>query len=348
VNRSTPLSADARRLLELGSQVEPPTAEQDERMGRALAPLFRTGRTGPASTTGSPIGAEPRSMSPRGPIHVTAGEHERSGIRWRVTPRAATRWLEPLRSLEPLKDAKLWLTLGALAATASASFWLGRLSTPAELAPTELAGAKLAGAELAAAEHESPLDARGAANRFAPAAGAAPAIASASWAASLLDAPDRAVSSVTPSVPEAASSARAAVHAPLLDTMPGDTALPDTPLPDTALPDTLLPSHPRPSQPLPSNEPNLRRGTRGRPLGLAAEIEQLARAEAALRQGRPARALRVLEQRSVQHLVEQAAALRAIAECELGVATASRSKRDVLERWPASAFQARIARACPP
>jgi hypothetical protein len=50
----------------------------------------------------------------------------------------------------------------------------------------------------------------------------------------------------------------------------------------------------------------------------------------------------------VQHLLEQAAALRAIAECELGVATASRSVRDVIERWPASAFQARIARACQP
>jgi hypothetical protein len=323
MNRSTPLSADARRLLELGSHVEPPTAEQDERMGRALAPLFRSGRTGPTSTTGSPLGPEQRSLSPRGPSPVTAREHERSGIRSTAAPRAATRLLETLRSLEPLKDAKLWLTLGALAATASASFWLGRVSTPAELA---------------VAEQGSPLDARGVSS-LAPAAGATPALASASWAASLLEAPDRSVSSRAPSVPEAASSTPPGVHAPLPDAMPGDATRPDA---------MLLPSNPRPSPPLPSNEPNRRRGTPARSLGLAAEIEQLARAEAALRQGRAAHALRVLEQRSVQHLMEQAAALRAIAECELGVATASRSMRDVLERWPASAFQARIARACRP
>jgi hypothetical protein len=50
----------------------------------------------------------------------------------------------------------------------------------------------------------------------------------------------------------------------------------------------------------------------------------------------------------VQHLLEQAAALRAIAQCELGVAAAATRARDVLERWPASAFQPRIARACGP
>jgi hypothetical protein len=316
MNRSTPLSADARRLLELGSHVDPPTAEQDERMGRALAPLFRTGRIGPTSTAGSPLGVEQRSVSPGGPSHVTTREHEQSGIRLRTAPRPATRWLEPLQGL---KDAKMWLTLGALAATASASFWLGRLSTPAELAPAGLAPTMLAAAELAAAEQESPL-------------------ASASWAASLLDSSDGAVSSRAPSVPEAASSARAIVATTLPDTMPAD-AMPA----DAMLADPLLPS-----KPLPSNEPSLRRGTRARSLGLDAEIEQLARVEAALRQGRAERALRLLEQRSVQHLLEQAAALRAIAECELGVATASRSVRDVLERWPASAFQARIARACQP
>jgi hypothetical protein len=81
-------------------------------------------------------------------------------------------------------------------------------------------------------------------------------------------------------------------------------------------------------------------------LGLAAEIEQLARVEAALRQSRPAHALVVLEERSVQHLLEQAAALRAIAECDLGSAAAARRARDTLERWPTSAFQSRIANAC--
>jgi hypothetical protein len=329
MNRSTPLSADARRLLELGSHVEPPTAEQNERMERALAPLFRTGRPAPFSLEGagdptrasapaarSPLGgAEQRSAN----LHRRAGnessngspqEHERSGVRLRTAPRALPAWLEPLQGL---RDAKIWLTIGALAATASASFWLGRLSTPAELASVEVASVELVSAGLAPA-----LDARRAETVVAPPAEPAPALSSASSTASLLDASEHAESSQAassqapftraPSVPDAAAAAGAVLH--------------------TSLP---------------------RGGTRAhRSLGLAAEIEQLARAEAALRQGRAGHALVVLGQRSVRHLQEQAAALRAIAECELGVATAAGSAREVLERWPTSAFQARISRACLP
>jgi hypothetical protein len=335
MSRSTPLSAEARRLLELGSHVEPPTAEQDERMARALAPLFRTGRPGPltlegagtptrasAPAAGSPLGgAGAGSANSYGARHGAAPEHENTGVRVRAASRA-TRLFGPLPGLGPrqfwgplhgLRDAKLWLTLGALAATASASFWLGRLSTPAELAPTEFALAGLTLADLPPA-----LDARRRESVVTPPAEATPALASASMAASLLDASEPAVanlaasglapSSVPPPEPGAAGGARAASHT----------------------------SRPR-------------AGARAqRSLGLAAEIEQLARAEAALRQGRAAHALLVLQQRSVQHLKEQAAALRAIAECELGVATAAGSARDVLEQWPASAFQPRIARACQP
>lgn len=333
MSRSTPLSAEARRLLELGSHVEPPTAEQDERMARALAPLFRTGRPGPftiegagaptrasAPAAGSPLGgAAAGSSNPHGASHGTAPEHENTGVRVRAASRATPRVFGPLPergprhfwgSLRGLKDAKLWLTLGALAATASASFWLGRLSTPAELAPTEFALAGLTLADL-----PSALDARRRESVVTHPAEAMPALAAASMAASLLDASEPAVANLTAS--------------------------------------SLAPSSVPPPEPggarAASHTPRPRVGTRAqRSLGLAAEIEQLARAEAALRQGRAAHALLVLEQRSVQHLKEQAAALRAIAECELGVATAAGSARDVLERWPASPFQPRIARACQP
>jgi hypothetical protein len=233
-----------------------------------------------------------------------------------------------------VRDAKLWLTLGALAATASASFWLGRLSTPAELAPAGLAGAELAPAGLAPTELVSArvgpaLDVRTAASLMAPApeAGARPAaggaLSPANVAASPLDPSDRLMSSGAPSLAIAAGEVRA----------PARTSLPHAMLSLAKLP--------------PEPAVRERAGARAqRSLGLAAEIEQLARAEAALRQGRAAHALVVLERGSVRHLLEQAAALRAIAECELGLSTAAGSARDVLERWPASAFQPRIARAC--
>lgn len=343
MNRSTPLSADARRLLELGSHVEPPTAEQDERMARALAPLFRTGRpapfslegTGaptraPAPAAGSPLGgAEQRSANLRRRAgneanHGSPHEHERSGVRLRA-PRALPAWLGPLQGL---RDAKIWLTIGALAATASASFWLGRLSTPAEVASVEVASFEVTPVAVVSAGLAPPLDARRAETVVAPPAEAAPALASASLAASRLDAPELAESGQAES--SQAESSQPVSNQPLATRAP---SVPDAARGAGAVLRTSL----------------TRGGTRAhRSLGLAAEIEQLGRAEAALRQGRAGHALVVLGQRSVRHLQEQAAALRAIAECELGVATAAGSAREVLERWPASAFQARIARACLP
>jgi hypothetical protein len=344
MNRSTPLSADARRLLELGSHVEPPTAEQDERMERALAPLFRTGRPAPFAlegagaptraptpAAGSPLGgAEQRAANLRRradheATHGSPHEHERSGVRLRAAPRALPAWLGPLQGL---RDAKIWLTIGALAATASASFWLGRLSTPAELASVEVTSFEVASVEVVSAGLAPPLHARPAETVVAPPAEAAPALASASLAASPLDAPELAVSGQ-------AESSQAESSQPVSSQPPSTRApsVPDAASGDGAVVRTSLP----------------RGGTRAhRSLGLAAEIEQLARAEAALRQGRAGHALVVLGQRSVRHLQEQAAALRAIAECELGVATAAGSAREVLERWPTSAFEPRIARACLP
>jgi hypothetical protein len=79
--------------------------------------------------------------------------------------------------------------------------------------------------------------------------------------------------------------------------------------------------------------------------GLAAEIERLARAEAALRQGRSSSALSELELPAA-HLVEQAAALRAIANCELGRGAAVLGAGEALRRWPGSAFAPRIRAAC--
>jgi hypothetical protein len=329
MNRSAPLSADARRLLELGSHVEPPTAEQNERMDRALAALFRTPRPGPA--TGSPLGAAEQPSA--GPLHEAAGgmgkpagNGELSGIRLRAAPRARSRFFEPLHGLG---DGKLWLTLGALAATASASFWLGRLSTPAEEggaieAQTSASVALLASSESDRTESMAAIGASALGLLEAVAPSARPTSTS----------PTSASPTFAPR-PLAAAGQLAAVPAAVSD----ESAAP----PGGGV---HTPQHASPAR----AKPGLRRdGARSlRSAGLAAEIEQLARAEAALRQGRAEHALVVLEQRSVQHLLEQAAALRAIAQCELGVASAPGSARHVLERWPASAFQPRIMRACGP
>ena len=79
---------------------------------------------------------------------------------------------------------------------------------------------------------------------------------------------------------------------------------------------------------------------------LGAEIEQLARAEAALRQGRAGAALAQLQRRAVRHLIEQASALEAIAHCEIDGDSGRDRARTVLQRWPTSAFVARVRDAC--
>lgn len=279
MNRSAPLSADARRLLELGSHVDPPTAEQNERMDRALAVLFRAGRGGPTSSAASPSRGEPMSATP---------EH-RPGSAPVPVPR---RWLEPLQG--GLSGGKLWLSIGALAATAGASFWLGRLSMPA------------------AERHE--LDAI-VAPTSAPAA-----------AQGALPLGDR----------------QAPANLPSTDGVEASLAAGGLPGANAAEPG---PKNPAARKPLAAG-PKAPRARDSLGAGLAADIEQLAQAEAALRQGRAANALSVLDQRRVLQLLEQAAALRAIAECELGSEAAARRARGVLERWPGSAFQARIGNAC--
>jgi hypothetical protein len=90
-----PLSASARELLEAGGRVEPPSAEQSERMARRLAPLFRSsGSALPGTST----------PAPRGPF----GRLLLGG------------------------SAKLLLAVGAIAASNGASFWLGRVSARVE------------------------------------------------------------------------------------------------------------------------------------------------------------------------------------------------------------------------
>jgi hypothetical protein len=291
MTRSAPLSPDARRLLELGSKVEPPTAEQSDRLDRALAPLFRAGRVGAASSSGSSLAVERDATT--GDPHSFARQSavaERSAIHRRPSLRPAPR---PVESLLGLARGKPWFAFGALAITASASFWLGRVSSPAE-------------------------DAR----RLDPAV-----------VASVLATPTL---STLPRPPSAALASAAPVAASASPAPSGEAS----PAPTAALGAPAIHA---------SLDLERRRVPAARPRessGLAAEIEQLARVEAALRQGRAEQALILLERRTVHQLLEQAAALRAIASCELGVAAAARAARDVLERWPASAFQPRIANSC--
>ena len=274
MNRSNPLSPDARRVLELGAHVEPPSSEQSDRMDRALAALFRAGRV-TASGAGALGSPEQRATSP-----------EKSAVHRRPVPPPARRSLE---STLGMSAGKLCIALGALAATAAASFWLGRISTPDDSGPGD--GAPRADATLVA-------------NSGAPTPGA-PALSATALSAPAHSPPTRAAAAV-----------------------PGST------MPDRA---------PAAERPRP---PAQRRSPASAAQGLAAEIEQLADAEAALRRGRAQRALHLIERRSVQHLVEQAAALRVIAECDMGTAGSAQDAREVLARWPASAFQTRITRAC--
>lgn len=105
MNASVPLSAASRSLLELGSEVPAPSAEQAERMRLALQPLLAA-QTPPASHP--------------------ASEGALRGVANLRGTAAARNWAT---------RGKLLCTLGALATTASASFWLGRMSSAAPSAP---------------------------------------------------------------------------------------------------------------------------------------------------------------------------------------------------------------------
>jgi hypothetical protein len=266
------LSPAARQLLELGSVVEPPTAEQDERMDRALARLIALNRAGASTRLG--------------------GSRQRGALLERA-PGTPTGRL-PLLSGSAM--TRLLLALGALAATAGASFWVGRASVPEE---PERPSATAAEAPLQVASEASPAVATSVQQppRLDEATNAGGGQLARSTSVPIEAAALRAPRSIPPrAVPPRAGPARALA-------------------PQTA------------------------------PLGLNTEIQRLARAEAALRRGRAQRALVELEPPAT-HLREQAAALRAIAECTLDREPAAARARETLLLWPTSAFAPRIREAC--
>jgi len=280
VSAPAALSPQARELLELGSFVAPPTAEQDERMDRALARLIALDRAA-ATRLG-------QSGSPRAP-------------KWRLN-----------RALASSSAGKLWLALGALAATAGASFWMGRASLPDDTEPTSTTAALELPAIAAPSDLPPQLPVQAAEAARVEATSAAPA----------------------PSEPSLL-----ALEVP---TTTSDDALPLA-RPQTAL--AIGVQHPPDPGAAPAPRAKRTSSTEPSPLGLSAEIQRLARAEAALRQGRPQQALVELEPPAA-HLLEQAAALWAIAECTLDRAPSAPRARETLQRWPASAFAPRIREAC--
>jgi hypothetical protein len=284
------LSPEARELLELGSFVAPPTAEQDERMDRALARLIALDRAAAPATRLGPSGA-PRARGPS---------------------RRAPRLSQVLQG-----SSKLWLALGALAATAGASFWVGRASVPGSALSSRATSALEMPARAPVSASMLPPQLPVHAVDFARAEGAAPA--------QLPSEPSR-VAGSPPTAPDDTG--------PLASTAAELTAsAPPTPLDEGA----DGPGTPRAKRAsLPEAAPAL---------GLSAEIQRLARAEAALRRGLARQALIELEPPAAR-LLEQAAALRAIAECTLDRAPGAPRARETLLRWPASAFAPRIREAC--
>jgi hypothetical protein len=283
-----PLSPAARRLLELGTVVEPATAEQNARMERALAPVF--GRTNALADATEPSRAER--------IRWTGGG---LGAELAAGPRATLRVLQ--RSLQHRLAAggtQVALALGALTATAGASFWLGRASTP--------------------------VVEQGDANLSRPAPPVLLEVAPAERASLPPPEPAHDVTEITASSPPPSEKV-APVAA--TDRVPEDAAA-RAPLGAAAGK---------------SNARHRRDATNSRAT-LAMEIERMGRVEAALRGGQPARALEELERRRPEILVEQAAALRAVARCQSGVEGAALVAQEALRRWPSSPFRARIREAC--
>ena len=105
----SPLSAAAREMLEAGSRVEAPSAEQSERMARTLAAVFE-GAGG--ALPGAPV---PGPRGSAGPSRLLLGG-----------------------------SGKLLLAVGAIAASNGTSFWIGRVSSRAEQAAPHAAAAAAA------------------------------------------------------------------------------------------------------------------------------------------------------------------------------------------------------------
>jgi hypothetical protein len=273
---SVPLSAASRSLLELGSEVRPPSAEQAERMRRALEPVFAEQSFAEQLFAEQPsagsLSAAERPAPSAAPPRRPRAESNRADL---GAPLGTTARTWAARS-------KLFCTLGALAATASASFWLGRVSREVPAGPPP------ARASVVAAQ---PRDL----------AAASPAPALLAPALLAMEPPGTATTPATPAPATLRTATRSALGA---------------------------------------------RGGKTAPRGLAAEIEQLTQVEAALRQGRAAAALRDLEGTPIHELVEQSAALRAIAECTLGRRHAEQKARTLLAQWRESAYQARVRDAC--
>jgi hypothetical protein len=286
-----PLSPSARYLLELGSQVEPPSEEACDRMDRALSPLFRI--LPPIAPPGATRSFGSRSQSQMG--SELASSPRRGGPLWRS-----------IASSLGSATGKFVLAFGALAATTSAAFWMGRAS--ARLAPPPMAST-------------------------VPAA-------------------------LTPSPPSFHPLDDLVLEQPLVTGQP-----PPNPAPLTG------PEGASARAPMQDTPPRAGSGQQKprRASGLGMEIEQLARAEGALRAGNPGRALAQLGELRKPRLLEQAEALRAVAECEIEVSRSDSARaqsagrlalerssparvpahaRAVIARWPASAFQARIRDAC--
>jgi hypothetical protein len=283
-----PLSPAARRLLELGSVVEPPTSEQNARMDRALAPLLGPGRTSGIADASAPARAER--------LRLSGG---RLGAELAAGPGAKLRLLQ--RSLQQrlaTGGAQVALALGTLGATAGASFWLGRASTP--------------DVEQMAASVSAPA--------FAP-----PVL--------LEDASEPAPSRPPAPVPDATEAA---------------PPRPAPPPEAVVVPSATEPAATPASARVVARQSNghIQRDRTSSRASLAVEIERMGRVEAALRQGQPARALEYLERREIQILVEQAAALRAVASCQSGAESSARAAQETLRRWPSSPFGARIREAC--
>lgn len=271
-----PLSPAARRLLELGSRVEPPTPEQSERLARALEPL---------------LSPEP---SPRPALSLRTG-----------APRLLS------RARGALRIGSAQVVLGALAATASAAFWLGRVTTEpaAPAVPPESRPAPPA---------ELPAGAEATVSGLAPS-----------------PTPPAPLAPDAPGGPRPAASGgalpAASAQAPARPSAPAQALRPP--------PASLA------SQPSPSDAPLPALAAPARSTRLSDEIEQLAHAEAVLRQGRAADALSYLDTLSIEHLLEQATALRVVAQCEAGLGS-TESARELFERWPESPFGARVLGAC--
>jgi len=155
---------------------------------------------------------------------------------------------------------------------------------------------------------------------------------------------------------QAAPHAAAAAAVPALVAPPLPAVLPAPPAPSE--PKATLPPRADTEAVVSSAAPTPARAHRApipRATGLRADIQRLSLADAQLRAGRASEARRLLAPPVARELQEQAAALRAVAGCELTASKAAdaadgdaaeRDARAMLERFPDSPYEARVRSAC--